>query len=107
MTRNRKLLVQAIKGRRKVELRYDSTEGFGHPEKWRVFHPHALYPKEDGTLEVTGRQEVKNRREPSPRNFELPRILELRLLPDRFTPGPPVKADAAKYRHGIVCKIGD
>ena len=38
---------------------------------------------------------------------DLPRIIELRLLPDRFTPGPPVKVDAAKYRHGIVCKIGD
>ena len=66
MTRNRKLLAQAVEGRRKVELRYDSTEGYDHPEKWRVFHPHALYPKDDGTLEVTGRQEVKTAASPAP-----------------------------------------
>ena len=50
---------------------------------------------------------MRNRREPSPRNFDLPRILELRLLDETFVPGPPVKAGSAKYRHGIICRIGD
>lgn len=50
---------------------------------------------------------MRNRREPSPRNFDLPRILELRLLDETFVPGPPVKAGSAKYRQGIICKIGD
>ncbi len=86
----------------RVELRYDDDTAF------RLIEPTALYESSPGKITLAGTQVVNPAEPPEsfePRNFEVGRIVALRLTDNRFVPDFRFDPRDRKYKLGILCSI--
>lgn len=95
-------LCEAIRMLVRVELRYHDDMAF------RLVEPTAVYESSPGQITLSGTQ-VVNPAQPSeslkPRNFEVGRIVALRLTDNRFVPDPRFDPRDPKYKLGILCSV--
>ena len=100
------MLCEAIKGGVAVELRYHKPDGYADVQ-FRTFGPAAVYHSEQDKVCVSG-EEIANPNDwhtrRSPRNFEIGRIVELRLTAQMYQPPATIDYTQAKYRNGIICR---
>lgn len=100
------MLCEAIRAGVTVELRYQKPDE-GPDFLFRVFGPVAVYKSEQDKISVSG-EELVNPNEPgkksTPHNFEIGRIVDLRVTANPFQPSAAVDYTQAKYRNGIICR---
>ncbi|WP_430444069.1 hypothetical protein [Sphingorhabdus contaminans] len=103
-TQYENLLCQAIASSVTVMLRYDDDLQF------REFGPTAVYYSDEGRTKVlvSGEQfsnpndyQSKN----GPHNFEVDRIVDLKLGSNAFNPDARISVSDNKYRYGIICSV--
>ena len=93
-------LVDAVKAHRVVELLYES----GGRSETRVIHPHALYRTAAGNLRLEAVQVsgATSGELPGWRDFELMRIVNIRVLPAVFEPAADFNPRSPRYEHGLL-----
>lgn len=100
------LFCEAIKAGVAVELRYQKPDEFPDTQ-FRTFGPSAVYHSEQSKVCVSG-EEIANPNTwdtgRSPRNFEIGRIVELRLTSHPYQPPATIDYTQAKYRNGVICR---
>jgi hypothetical protein len=94
-------LLDAVRAHRVVELAYRGRAGVGA----RIVHPHAVYRTSSGKLCMEGVQvggETRSGSLPGWREFELMKVVEVRVLSTVFEPAPDYNPAAPRYRHGLL-----
>jgi hypothetical protein len=94
-------LFDAVRAHRVVELVYRGREGVGA----RIVHPHAIYRTSTGKLCMEGVQVggiTRSGALPGWRDFELMRVVDVRILEATFIPAPEFDPAAPKYRYGLL-----
>lgn len=94
-------LLSAVRAHRAVELQYRSRGSV----RTRIVHPHAGYRTSTGKLCMEGVQVGGDTRSgplPGWREFELMRVVDLRLLETEFELDPDYEPSSPKYRHGLL-----
>lgn len=94
------LLCNAIRAGMAVELRYQKA-GEMPDRDFRTFGPDVVYHSEQEKTCVSGEQ-VSGR--PAPRNFEIGRIVDLRISTQQYRPSNVIDYTQKKYRNGVVCR---
>lgn len=94
------MLCEAIRAGMAVELRYQKP-GEMPDQAFRSFGPDAVYHSEKRKVCVSGEQ-LGGRS--SPHNFEVGRIVDLRVAAQRYQPSGTVDYSQSKYRNGIICR---
>lgn len=93
------MLCGAIQQGVHVELRYRKPDEM--PDMmFRKFGPIAVYHSEQNKVCVSG-DHIADR---TPRNFEVGRIIDMRITTDPFQPSAAVDYTQAKYRNGVICR---
>jgi hypothetical protein len=94
------MLCEAIRTGMAVELRYQKADE--RPDSdFRKFGPDAVYNSEKDKTCVSGEQ-LNDR--PTPRNFEIGRIVDLRISDQVYRPSNVIDYTQEKYRNGILCR---
>ena len=94
-------LIDAVREHRAVELVYRGRTGMGV----RLVHPHAVYRTSGGKLFLDGVQvggQTQSGALPGWREFELMRVVDVRVLDTTFETAPDYNRAAPKYRHGLL-----
>jgi hypothetical protein len=94
-------LLNAVRDHRVVELTYLGSRG----PATRVVHPHAVYRTSTGKLCMEGVQvagETTSGALPGWREFELMRIVDVRVVDIHFEPAADYEASSPRYRHGLL-----
>lgn len=93
-------LADAVRGHRVVELQYTS----GGRVEARVIHPHALYRTAAGNvrLEAVQVSGATSGELPGWRDFELMRIVDVRVLSAVFEPAADYNPTSPRYQHGLL-----
>lgn len=94
------MLCEAIRTRVVVLLRYQKPDGTMDYAA-RRFGPSVVFWSEQSKVCVTG-EELGIPLEP--KNFEIGRIIDLRLTTDRYDPSGAIDYTQSKYRNGIICR---
>lgn len=100
------MICEAIKRGVAVELRYRNPDGDLDTE-FRMFAPAAVYISQQEKFCVSGVQIVNPHdlhAGPLPRNFEIGRIVELRLTDKAYPHLAPIEDRDKKYGNGIICR---